>query len=136
MAAFDQEAYQPIAGDLSIQEVRAGRFTIHRYDGQSWQQLGAGHNEQDIKALVAPMEFLGESKDKRQYYRPSLVDVIERIQEPNGHVFYRIFSEYARASLAMDPTDLLNLLVYLSDNEELIRIDSRMNLLVEKNKQE
>ena len=68
MAAFDQEEYQPTAGDISIQEVRTGRFTIHRYDGQNWQQLGAGHREQDILALVAPMEFLGESKGKRQYW--------------------------------------------------------------------
>ena len=71
MAEFDQETYQPQEGDLYIQEVRAGRFTIHRYDGEIWEQLGAGHSEQDIKTLVAPMTFLSESRSKRQYYRPT-----------------------------------------------------------------
>ncbi len=136
MAAFDQEEYQPTAGDIYIQEVRTGRFTIHRYDGQNWQPLGAGHREQDILALVASMEFLGEGKGKRQYYRPSIVDVIERIERPNGHVFYRIFSEYTQDSLAMDPTELLDLLVYLSDNEELIRLDTQTNALVDQQSQE
>jgi hypothetical protein len=74
MAEFDQNTYQPQEGDLYIQEVRDGRFTIHRYDGQTWEQLGAGYSEQDIKTLIAPMAFLGESKGKRQYYRPSFVD--------------------------------------------------------------
>ncbi len=71
MAEFNQDAYQPMDGDLYIQEVRTGRFTIYRYSFGSWEQLGAGHSEQDIKTLVGPMEFLGESKGFRRYYRPS-----------------------------------------------------------------
>jgi hypothetical protein len=70
-ATFDQEAYQPQEGDIYIIEVRLERYTIHRWDGESWQQLGAGHSEQDILALVAPMQFLGESKGHRLYYRPA-----------------------------------------------------------------
>lgn len=68
---MNEQEYQPIAGDIYILEVRAGRFTIHHYDGQDWKQLGAGHNEQDIKALIAPMEFLWESPGHRWYYRPT-----------------------------------------------------------------
>ena len=70
MAEFNQDTYQPESGDLYIQEVKAGRFTIYRYSFGSWEQLGAGHSEQDIKKLVEPMQFLGENKGKRQYYRP------------------------------------------------------------------
>lgn len=71
MAAFDQETYQPLEGDIYTLEVRAGRFTIHRYDGQSWQQLGAGHSEQDIQALISRMDYLGRSRGYREYYRPT-----------------------------------------------------------------
>jgi|GraSoi_2013_60cm_1033757.scaffolds.fasta_scaffold06908_1 hypothetical protein len=71
MADFDQNTYQPIAGDMYILEIRSGRFIIHRYDGQIWQQLGAGHSKEDIQALIAPMQFLGKSKGKRRYYRPT-----------------------------------------------------------------
>ena len=71
MADFHQDTYQPMDGDLYIQEVRAGRFTIYRYSFQSWEQLGAGHSEQDIKAMIAPMQLLGESVGHRRYYRPT-----------------------------------------------------------------
>jgi hypothetical protein len=70
MADFDQSTYQPIDGDLYIQEVRTGRFTIYRYSFGSWEQLGAGHSEQDIKTLTEPLQLLGESKGFRRYYRP------------------------------------------------------------------
>src|SRR5260221_2645564 len=70
MAEFNQDTYQPMDGDLYIQEVKAGRFTIYRYSFGSWEQLGAGHSEQDIKTMTSPMQLLGESKGKRQYYRP------------------------------------------------------------------
>ena len=68
-----EAATQPVwrTGDIYIVEVRTGVFTIHRYDGESWDQLGAGHTEQDIQTLVASMEFLGEGKGKRRYYRPT-----------------------------------------------------------------
>lgn len=71
MAEFDQDAYQPSPGDFYTLEVRAGRWVIHRYDGESWQQLGAGHGEQDIQALVTPMQLLGETPGHRRYYRPT-----------------------------------------------------------------
>jgi hypothetical protein len=86
MAAFDQGEYQPIADDIYIQAVRAGRFNVHWHDGQAWQQL-ISISEQEAQALVAPMQFIGESKSKRQYYRPAIADVIERIEEASGHVF-------------------------------------------------
>ena len=68
---MSEQQPEPMAGDIYIQEVRAGRFTIHRYDGQNWQQLGGSFSEQEIKALVAPMQFLFESKGFRRYYRPT-----------------------------------------------------------------
>jgi len=71
MADFNQDTYQPMDGDLYIVEVRTGRFTMYRYSFQSWEQLGAGHSKQDVEALVAPMQFLGESKGFRRYYRPT-----------------------------------------------------------------
>lgn len=70
MAEFNQDTYQPVEGDIYTLEVRAGRWVIHRYDGESWEQLGAGHSEQDIKTLIVPMQLLGESKGFRRYYRP------------------------------------------------------------------
>ncbi len=51
MADFDQNTYQPIAGDMYILEIRSGK--------------------EDIQALIAPMQFLGKSKGKRRYYRPT-----------------------------------------------------------------
>src|SRR6266851_3630328 len=66
-----KDTYQPIDGDLYIQEVRAGRFTIHRYSFQSWEQLGAGYSEQDIQVMTAPMQFLWVSEGHRRYYRPT-----------------------------------------------------------------
>ena len=66
---FDQNTYQFMAGDLYIQEVRVDHFTIHRYTGENWEHLGGGHCEQDIKTLTASMQFLGESKGFRRYYR-------------------------------------------------------------------
>ncbi len=66
-----KDTYQPIDGDLYIQEVRTGHFTIHRYSFQSWEQLGAGHSEQDIQVMTAPMQFLWESEGHRRYYRPT-----------------------------------------------------------------
>src|SRR5260221_13557398 len=71
MADFDQNTYQPISGDMYILEIRSGRFIIHRHDGRICQQLGAGHSKGDIQALIAPMQFLGKSKGKKRYSRPT-----------------------------------------------------------------
>jgi hypothetical protein len=54
---------------------------------------------------------------------------LERIEETSGHVFYRIWSDYAKSSLAIEPTELLNLLALLSDNGETIRLDAQTNHL-------
>jgi hypothetical protein len=54
-------------------------------------------------------------------------DVIERIEGHNGHIFYRIHSEYAKSTLAIEPTQLYDLLVYLNDNENLILRDAQTN---------
>ncbi len=62
--------YQPQIGDISITEIRTGRFLIHRRSSEGWQQLGAGHSEQDIKTLTASMRFLWVSPDFRKFYRP------------------------------------------------------------------
>lgn len=65
------ERYEPLAGDIYLQEVRTGRFTVHRYDGQGWEQIAA-LSEQEARQLTARMEFVYESRGKRQYYRPAL----------------------------------------------------------------
>jgi hypothetical protein len=52
---------------------------------------------------------------------------LERIEETAGHIFYR--SDYAKSSLAIEPSELLNLLAMLSDNEETIRLDAQTNQL-------
>ena len=40
ISAEDLEAFIQVAvGDIYVLEVRAGFFTIHRYDGQNWEQL-------------------------------------------------------------------------------------------------
>jgi hypothetical protein len=54
---------------------------------------------------------------------------LERIEETAGHIFYRIWSDYAKSSLAIEPAELLNLLGLLSDNEETIRLDAQTNQL-------
>lgn len=58
------------AGDLYVLEVKAGRFIIRQFDGQTFVQLGGGHSEEDIKIMTAPMRLLGESEVHRRYYRP------------------------------------------------------------------
>jgi hypothetical protein len=65
------DRYEPLAGDIYVLEVRTGRFTVHRYDGQSWEQTAA-LSEPEVHQLTAPMEFVYESRDKRRYYRPAL----------------------------------------------------------------
>jgi hypothetical protein len=70
-AEFDHNTHLFTEGDLYVQEIKTGIFTIHQYDGESWEQLGAGHSEQDIQMLTASMQFLGESPDKRQYWHPT-----------------------------------------------------------------
>lgn len=67
------ERYEPLAGDIYLQEVRVGRYTTHRYDGQSWEQVAA-LSEQEARTLTARMEFVYESRGKRRYYRPALVE--------------------------------------------------------------
>ena len=71
MAAFDQEAYPSIAGDIRIQEVRADHFSLHFYDGRRWHLEGY-MSEQEIQRRPAHWRFMGESECKglkRQYYR-------------------------------------------------------------------
>ena len=68
--------YQPQEGDIYTLAVHEGRYIIRRYDGVNWEQLGGGHSEQDIAALVAPMQFVGESKGHRWYYRPYAEDTV------------------------------------------------------------
>lgn len=63
--------YQPVEGDIYIQEVRAGRFTIHRFDGEHWSQMTT-IDEQERQALISVMQFLGSGKGRRRYHRPLL----------------------------------------------------------------
>ena len=70
MADFDQATYQPQEADIYIQEVRAGRFTIHRYQSGRWERIEPVYSKQELEGLISVMQFLGESKSKRRYYRP------------------------------------------------------------------
>ncbi len=65
-----EKQIQPEEGDIYTLEIRAGHFTAHRYTGEQWEQIAA-LSEQDTQQLVQPMHFLGESKGKRRYYRPT-----------------------------------------------------------------
>jgi hypothetical protein len=54
---------------------------------------------------------------------------VERIQQ-QGHVFYRVHSDYAKDSIAFEPGELMSLLHWLSEHEnELIEdtISNRVN---------
>jgi hypothetical protein len=55
------------------------------------------------------------------------LDPISRVTQPDGRVLYRLWSEEARQAILLEPHQLLDLMVYASDNEELIRRDSRAN---------
>ena len=68
---IDPELYIPEVDDIYILEVKAGRFTVHRYYEWDWEQLGASFSEQEITTLTAPMRFLFETKGFRRYYRPT-----------------------------------------------------------------
>jgi hypothetical protein len=54
-------------------------------------------------------------------------DPISRAPQADGRVLYRVWSEEAKQALLFEPYQLLDLMVYTSDNEELIRRDSRTN---------
>ena len=61
---------QPQEGDIYVIEVRGDRYNIYRHDGEQWRyQINWG--EEDTQALVSPMQFLGETKGHRRYYRPT-----------------------------------------------------------------
>jgi hypothetical protein len=60
----------PEEGDVFTLETD-GRFTLSRYQGGQWEQVGGDHNATDIEILVRPLQFLGESKGRRRYYRPT-----------------------------------------------------------------
>lgn len=51
---------------------------------------------------------------------------VERVQQ-QGHVFYRIFSEYAKDSLAFEPGELMALLSWLQEHEDEITQDTLSN---------
>jgi hypothetical protein len=61
--------YQPDQGDVYIQEVKAGRFTIHRFYNGEWAQWAA-LSAQEAQLLVDPMHPLGRTQSMRLYYRP------------------------------------------------------------------
>jgi hypothetical protein len=54
-------------------------------------------------------------------------DPISRVTQPDGRVLYRLWSEEARQAMLLQPHQLLDLMTYTSDNEELIRADSNAN---------
>jgi hypothetical protein len=67
--------YRPCKGDVYIQEIRAGRLTdrfrVYRSNGIVWVAGGPSISEQFAWELVMPMQFMGESCNKRRYYRPN-----------------------------------------------------------------
>jgi hypothetical protein len=69
--------YQPIEGDIYIQEVRVGRFAVYRCTGKAWDYQ-TSISEQEVNLLIQNMQFMGESRIKsrdgtgqRQFYRPA-----------------------------------------------------------------
>lgn len=61
------------------------------------------------------------------WFRRLALDPISRVEQADGRVLYRLWSAVARQAILLEPYQLLDLLVYTSDNEELIRGDSRAN---------
>jgi hypothetical protein len=57
-------------GDIYIIGTRVDHYNVFRYQGEAWEQI-AHFNEQEVRALVAPMQFIGESQGHREYYRPT-----------------------------------------------------------------
>lgn len=55
------------------------------------------------------------------------LDPVSHIEQPDGRVQYRLWSKEARQAILLEPHQLLDLMVYTSDNEELIRNDSKAN---------
>lgn len=51
---------------------------------------------------------------------------VERIQQ-QGHVFYRIWSEYAKDTLAFEPGELVTLQCWLQEHEDEITQDTLSN---------
>jgi hypothetical protein len=58
---------------------------------------------------------------------------VERIQR-QGHVFYRIWSEYASDSLAFEPGELMALQRWLQEDEDEITNDTLSNRVNEEMK--
>lgn len=58
---------------------------------------------------------------------------VERVQR-QGHVFYRIFSEYAKESLAFEPGELMALQRFLQEHEDEITQDTLSNRVNEEMK--
>ena len=52
---------------------------------------------------------------------------IERFEAFNGFTWYRIFSDYAKDSLALEPKELMALLTYLQEHEHEIIQDTLSN---------
>ena len=85
MTTIDKEAYQHEIGDISIQEVRRGRyqrFKVYVYRNQCWEQFGSEERTTfsplDVQELtLSPWHFVGEGEwkgKKRCYYRHAEYD--------------------------------------------------------------
>ncbi len=66
---MSENEYQPQEGDVSLLEVREGRFSVYVYTGEQWRyQITISKAEVDY--YVRPMRFMGKSQAEREYYRP------------------------------------------------------------------
>src|SRR5712692_6563763 len=64
--------YQAAEGDLYVQEVRPGWFNLHRYQGGAWDYVTV-LQKQGADELIAGLHLIGESQEKRHYYRESVI---------------------------------------------------------------
>lgn len=63
--------YQAAEGDLYVQEVRPGWFNVHRYQGGTWDYVTV-LRQKEADELIAGLHLVGESQEKRHYYRESV----------------------------------------------------------------
>jgi hypothetical protein len=117
-----ENLWQPQEGDLYIQEVTAGHFTIHRYQGGQWEQMQGGFSEQDIQDIQAALARFGfsSSQGHRRYYRQvrdsltfvNLGEHLTLFDEMSGTL--TVFG--ASGSLKLSGVETYRLLVWLNDN--------------------
>lgn len=81
--------------------------------------------EGDIATLAHHVQ--GDASLLSDWFKRLALDPISRMEQADGRVLYRLWNDRAKQAILLEPYQLLDLLIYTSDNEELIRHDARAN---------